>query len=156
MLSVLLLTGLVLFYFFFFFQAEDGIRDPLVTGVQTCALPIWGHGRGMTAVLIAEFPPAVSVHASNSSRPRRAIRALPLARSRLMPATVWLGFRRPDESMRRTFNSARPSTNSTHIAAAPSSSIAIATRPSELPSSSRTGAPNVRPPPPENAANACP
>src|SRR5207247_6277231 len=28
------------FYFFFFFQAEDGIRDPLVTGVQTCALPI--------------------------------------------------------------------------------------------------------------------
>src|SRR5438105_2671307 len=26
--------------YFFFFQAEDGIRDPLVTGVQTCALPI--------------------------------------------------------------------------------------------------------------------
>src|SRR5438105_2549729 len=25
---------------YFFFQAEDGIRDPLVTGVQTCALPI--------------------------------------------------------------------------------------------------------------------
>src|SRR5256886_8203988 len=30
----------VLFYFFFFFQAEDGIRDLTVTGVQTCALPI--------------------------------------------------------------------------------------------------------------------
>src|SRR5438105_10624380 len=28
------------FILFFFFQAEDGIRDPLVTGVQTCALPI--------------------------------------------------------------------------------------------------------------------
>src|SRR6266542_4434543 len=27
-------------YFFFFFQAEDGIRDATVTGVQTCALPI--------------------------------------------------------------------------------------------------------------------
>src|SRR5258708_10909957 len=27
---------------FFFFQAEDGIRDDLVTGVQTCALPISG------------------------------------------------------------------------------------------------------------------
>src|SRR5438552_11901912 len=27
------------FYIFFFFQAEDGIRDDLVTGVQTCALP---------------------------------------------------------------------------------------------------------------------
>src|SRR5205823_8719388 len=26
--------------FYFFFQAEDGIRDKLVTGVQTCALPI--------------------------------------------------------------------------------------------------------------------
>ena len=29
-----------LFVFCFFFQAEDGIRDRLVTGVQTCALPI--------------------------------------------------------------------------------------------------------------------
>src|SRR5689334_24561561 len=28
------------FFFFFFFQAEDGIRDGTVTGVQTCALPI--------------------------------------------------------------------------------------------------------------------
>src|SRR5882762_7413283 len=46
--------------FFFFFQAEDGIRDSSVTGVQTCALPIWRapgaglwmacavHGRGNT------------------------------------------------------------------------------------------------------------
>src|SRR2546425_4601159 len=31
----------LLLFFFFFFQAEDGIRDKLVTGVQTCALPIW-------------------------------------------------------------------------------------------------------------------
>src|SRR2546430_8749579 len=29
-----------LYAFFFFFQAEDGIRDLTVTGVQTCALPI--------------------------------------------------------------------------------------------------------------------
>src|SRR5690606_40579619 len=29
---------------FFFFQAEDGIRDFHVTGVQTCALPIYGPG----------------------------------------------------------------------------------------------------------------
>src|SRR5260370_15264285 len=28
---------------FFFFQAEDGIRDSSVTGVQTCALPIFGQ-----------------------------------------------------------------------------------------------------------------
>src|SRR2546427_6474056 len=32
--------------FFFFFQAEDGIRDLTVTGVQTCALPISGVGSG--------------------------------------------------------------------------------------------------------------
>src|SRR2546428_9890164 len=29
----------------FFFQAEDGIRDLIVTGVQTCALPIWPSQR---------------------------------------------------------------------------------------------------------------
>src|SRR5699024_11531184 len=32
---------LVVHIFFFFFQAEDGIRDRNVTGVQTCALPIF-------------------------------------------------------------------------------------------------------------------
>src|SRR5207245_11555340 len=31
---------LMISFFFFFFQAEDGIRDATVTGVQTCALPI--------------------------------------------------------------------------------------------------------------------
>src|SRR5437879_11387101 len=36
-------------FFFFFFQAEDGIRDTSVTGVQTCALPIFviDHGSGL-------------------------------------------------------------------------------------------------------------
>src|SRR5208337_5319806 len=34
--------------YFFFFQAEDGIRDTSVTGVQTCALPICGEGGGGT------------------------------------------------------------------------------------------------------------
>src|SRR2546429_892639 len=33
-------TGSALVCYFFFFQAEDGIRDVAVTGVQTCALPI--------------------------------------------------------------------------------------------------------------------
>src|SRR5690606_39764882 len=36
----------VCFFFFFFFQAEDGIRDFHVTGVQTCALPISGFQYG--------------------------------------------------------------------------------------------------------------
>src|SRR5437016_8942580 len=32
-------------FLFFFFQAEDGIRDWSVTGVQTCALPIYAYRR---------------------------------------------------------------------------------------------------------------
>src|SRR5258708_27362580 len=40
--------ALDIFFFFFFFQAEDGIRDDLVTGVQTCALPIWDVRRSMS------------------------------------------------------------------------------------------------------------
>src|SRR5258708_18311224 len=36
-----MICGVCVRRFFFFFQAEDGIRDDLVTGVQTCALPIF-------------------------------------------------------------------------------------------------------------------
>src|SRR5438552_7118959 len=36
--------GIIILIVYFFFQAEDGIRDDLVTGVQTCALPIYGGG----------------------------------------------------------------------------------------------------------------
>src|SRR5207244_5583336 len=38
--SLVICICLYLIFFVFFFQAEDGIRDDLVTGVQTCALPI--------------------------------------------------------------------------------------------------------------------
>src|SRR2546422_5959455 len=41
-----------LFFVFFFFQAEDGIRDVAVTGVQTCALPIF-VGASVAACLAA-------------------------------------------------------------------------------------------------------
>src|SRR2546429_30823 len=45
---------------FFFFQAEDGIRDVAVTGVQTCALPILspreeGEARGVAADLLEQL-----------------------------------------------------------------------------------------------------
>src|SRR3712207_9314870 len=40
-------------YFFFFFQAEDGIRDIGVTGVQTCALPILAYGTVVHVVQLA-------------------------------------------------------------------------------------------------------
>src|SRR2546425_1554717 len=49
-------------FFFFFFQAEDGIRDKLVTGVQTCALPIspgpGGRDREGEGRLRAQLSPA--------------------------------------------------------------------------------------------------
>src|SRR2546430_2884321 len=41
----------------FFFQAEDGIRDLTVTGVQTCALPIFtGTHQGVTGCLACHGP----------------------------------------------------------------------------------------------------
>src|SRR5438034_11251697 len=52
--------------FFFFFQAEDGIRDHCVTGVQTCALPIsprWPNG-GTYRWANVEGPLGDAVHAS--------------------------------------------------------------------------------------------
>src|SRR3712207_9088722 len=59
-----MIIGCVLF--FFFFQAEDGIRDIGVTGVQTCALPILDAGR--------DVPRAA--HAGGRPGARRAARAL--------------------------------------------------------------------------------
>src|SRR5690606_39291700 len=52
---------------FFFFQAEDGIRDFHVTGVQTCALPI-SEGPNRTGYWIM---PAVFSAAGACPRPRR-------------------------------------------------------------------------------------
>src|SRR6266705_3788949 len=43
--------------FFFFFQAEDGIRDRTVTGVQTCALPIYRARPGAGPIVAVD--PAV-------------------------------------------------------------------------------------------------
>src|SRR2546425_3553706 len=56
-----------IFFFFFFFQAEDGIRDKLVTGVQTCALPIFDvhrPARAEVAQPLLELGRAATVHAS--------------------------------------------------------------------------------------------
>src|SRR6266446_4270994 len=49
----------VVIFFFFFFQAEDGIRDYKVTGVQTCALPISFSGR---------YPPESTISGSSGNR----------------------------------------------------------------------------------------
>src|SRR5438067_8171587 len=60
--------------FFFFFQAEDGIRDRNVTGVQTCALPISRSGRRPSATENCHAaawrspPPTARAHAPPQAR----------------------------------------------------------------------------------------
>src|SRR5437773_6342674 len=62
--------------FFFFFQAEDGIRDRDVTGVQTCALPISGTGPRSAVVGSIALPLCVSSpRASRRVRIRQASRS---------------------------------------------------------------------------------
>src|SRR6266498_4902105 len=65
-----------LLLFFFFFQAEDGIRDADVTGVQTCALPI-SHQVGKRALgqidQGREHPPGMSAAAATDNRYTRGI-----------------------------------------------------------------------------------
>src|SRR6266513_4135402 len=83
-----------LMMFFFFFQAEDGIRDRNVTGVQTCALPILTAESGCANETVCRSPHrhdavvgprrfARSRTASSSAAPAIASRspASPLARS---------------------------------------------------------------------------
>src|SRR2546430_9097941 len=59
--------------YFFFFQAEDGIRDLTVTGVQTCALPIFRNNS-------TDFPPGVCL-ARNFLRLMNTSLAVRLARA---------------------------------------------------------------------------
>src|SRR2546430_10744199 len=78
---------------FFFFQAEDGIRDLTVTGVQTCALPISAReaalaipgyrratARGRGCQRTRAIPPSARRRAIGSRRGRRA-RTRPRRRS---------------------------------------------------------------------------
>src|SRR2546430_12497704 len=51
------------FFFFFFFQAEDGIRDLTVTGVQTCALPIFSFSWRQTA------GPTITLQGASTANP---------------------------------------------------------------------------------------
>src|SRR2546427_6875627 len=63
--------------FFFFFQAEDGIRDLTVTGVQTCALPIWQR----VGSFFSSTSPCVKVNAArHNSQARTSNTGLPLSK----------------------------------------------------------------------------
>src|SRR5437773_5760422 len=61
----------VVCFFFFFFQAEDGIRDRDVTGVQTCALPISLERALLARERLVETL-AQTARAAHAARRRRA------------------------------------------------------------------------------------
>src|SRR5688572_32058152 len=67
---------LLFFFFFFFFQAEDGIRDLTVTGVQTCALPIFDHRLpGLRAHHLDHLPGARRAHPGLRPRAHAGVEA---------------------------------------------------------------------------------
>src|SRR5256885_9626273 len=66
----------------FFFQAEDGIRDYKVTGVQTCALPILATTATIPAVSLGRSRPRYTTRRANATRqpiqaPRRNMSTVP-------------------------------------------------------------------------------
>src|SRR5216684_4344472 len=66
----------MVFFFFFFFQAEDGIRDVAVTGVQTCALPILPERR--SGGVIVRTPGPVGAVSITTGRVPVRVSALPV------------------------------------------------------------------------------
>src|SRR5256885_11995279 len=65
---------------FFFFQAEDGIRDYKVTGVQTCALPIYDQlGQRKPGLSVSHIRSPVTYHCTTPS-PQNNAAAPPIAR----------------------------------------------------------------------------
>src|SRR5207244_5742262 len=64
----------------FFFQAEDGIRDDLVTGVQTCALPISPVRRSRSQLHV---PAAARVRSGGPHESRQAAAVPPRLRRRI-------------------------------------------------------------------------
>src|SRR5699024_11995899 len=74
--------------FFFFFQAEDGIRDRNVTGVQTCALPIYQTTpRGM-ALNNAKKPYPKAMNNIIFFLPNASDRRPPVMAPMILPMTV--------------------------------------------------------------------
>ena len=78
-LGVIMCCSCRLFGALFFFQAEDGIRDDLVTGVQTCALPISSNGGATWTEISSDFHLEIEFHPTDSdivytvSRDRKSV-----------------------------------------------------------------------------------
>src|SRR2546430_13181418 len=67
-------------YFTFFFQAEGGIRDLTVTGVQTCALPILTQRTRLLQIFLFSTATAIRLAAPLENPPPRAAAFSPTAR----------------------------------------------------------------------------
>src|SRR2546426_11298529 len=90
-----------LWFFFFFFQAEDGIRDYKVTGVQTCALPIWSRSPRLNHVSAPRSPIA--------SRQRNVSPARPQPRAASSrPASAYITVSRSGETWRPQISASSP------------------------------------------------
>src|SRR5207248_8857228 len=71
--------------FFFFFQAEDGIRDRTVTGVQTCALPISSEALGRHPAT-EHVSPLIALRAIAGADDRQLLHVVRIAlRNQLLP-----------------------------------------------------------------------
>src|SRR2546426_7972191 len=79
-----------IYFFFFFFQAEDGIRDYKVTGVQTCALPI-------SFLLLLAFDHTYSLSNANRSKNVPGDGSLSHAATVESPPLPWTGRGRSEE-----------------------------------------------------------
>src|SRR2546426_289242 len=91
---------IIFFIFFFFFQAEDGIRDYKVTGVQTCALPISSTERSKPLPAKAAYSVFCVRSLGSSTRPAPAEPldgqlvagnpfAVPTTRLQVVPFVEW-------------------------------------------------------------------
>src|SRR3989454_9218118 len=77
----------LLLFFFFFFQAEDGIRDYKVTGVQTCALPIFASDTSEVATF-SPFQRNVSpILSTNEKYPSSSFRIRSPVRNQASPGS---------------------------------------------------------------------
>src|SRR2546430_4130541 len=93
MFFIIYIYYLCSFVFFFFFQAEDGIRDLTVTGVQTCALPI-------SLDVIDAMTPDALLNASRSvplMSWRRAIQPKSVYAAHTSPFSSWSTSTRSEE-----------------------------------------------------------
>src|SRR5258708_37657924 len=79
---------------FFFFQAEDGIRDDLVTGVQTCALPIsifwrmWKMDSDQKSIPVVGF---LTRNDCDVLRAKTDVYRRVTNRTIILPSMVWIG-----------------------------------------------------------------